>query len=254
MGNDENNILYDYRNQIGFFYNYLREVYSVKTDFFNKPREHNGYIIKLEEFENLEVKIKSNDITNIIPIKTISINTSSKLISMINNGNKYIIINNKLRNTICEKEKQLHNPIIYYIDDKHLNIKLEKELKFLINYKNIISKEDLVSEENSNSNISNPKEVKQINPTTSNSSNPKEDKQINPNTSNSSNPKEVKQMNPNISNIQTENNSTNVPSNNINPEFMIIPLNESNKELSHLKQLLKIIYFQNEFLKNINFL
>ena len=153
---------------------------------------------------------------------------------MINNGNKYIIINNKLRDTICEKEKQLDNPIIYYIDDKHLNIKLEKELKFLINYKNIISKEDLVSEENSN--ISDPKEVKQMNPTASNTSNPIE----------------VQQTNPYLSNIPTENNFSDGPSNLMKRENNIIPLlNESNNDLIHLKQLLRIIYFQYEFLKNI---
>ena len=218
MGNDENNILYDYSNQIRFFYNYLRGVYSAKNNLLNKPREHKGYIIKLEDFENLEGKINSNN-TNISPIKTISINTSSELIRMINNGNKYIIINKDLRNTICEKESQSQNPNIYYIDDNHLNLKLEKELKFTINNMNIISKEYFVSEENSFSN------------------------------SNSSNPKDAKQINPNLN--PTENNFSNGPSTNMKKENNINPLNESNNDLIHLKQLLRIIYFQYEFLKNI---
>ena len=102
---------------------------------------HSGYLINLEVYENLKNKIKeySGGYVNLSTInhnefklKDIEFKTSSYLVNMLLNGNKYKIINSQLWKLFGQSEKK--DPrILYHIDQNIISFNLEehKSLKFI---------------------------------------------------------------------------------------------------------------------------
>ena len=133
------------------FDNYVKNLYSNQQDNLNGSKAYKGYIIDLKNFDELKNKINSNDITGIKPLEQIHFITSSYLISMILNNNKYIIISELLYKTTCHKEKVNENPIDYIINSKELILQLPPNLKFSVDDKNnIIGKYCYIFDNNPN--------------------------------------------------------------------------------------------------------
>ena len=106
----------------------------------SKDLKHKGYIINLNDYNNLKNKIdyeinknliskskfdiKENE--KIMTIKDIEFKTSQYLLNMLLNGNKYIIIDSIFWKVICEKGKENSSCINYEIsmNTSLLNLKL----------------------------------------------------------------------------------------------------------------------------------
>ena len=116
-------------------------VHKIKTlesnikSFHQRDLKHKGYLIKLNDYNNLKDKIQYKKNKNIgIPnsfdlrvnekimtIKDIEFKTSQHLINMLLNGNKYIIIDGTFWKVICQKGKENSIPIYYEIsENRHL--------------------------------------------------------------------------------------------------------------------------------------
>ena len=148
MGSDEPS------DSLKDFENYLKNIYFNQ---FKNPNYHDyekGYIIDLKNYEKIkdinQTPPSPNGMKNISKIDQIPFKTSSFLINMIYNGNEYIIINKRLWKNICVEGKENESPINYYIQNNYLVLKLDKDLIFSINNRNIIRKEDYFLINNSN--------------------------------------------------------------------------------------------------------
>ena len=148
MGSDEPS------DSLKDFENYLKNIYinQFKNPSYNYYEK--GYIINLENYEKIkdinQTPPSPNGMKNISKIDQIPFKTSSFLINMIYNGNEYIIINKRLWKNICVEGKENESPINYYIQNNYLVLKLDKDLFFSINNRNIIRKEDYFLINNSN--------------------------------------------------------------------------------------------------------
>ena len=98
-----------------------------------------GYLINLEDYEELKKKIKHN-LNFIVKIEQIPFKTASYLVNMIYNDNKYIIISTEIWKKIVPKEKENESPIKYKINGDQIFINFEdnKILKFSNFHKNNI--------------------------------------------------------------------------------------------------------------------
>ena len=149
-------ILKIYRKAIFDFEKNIEQIYER-----NNITIYKGYLINLNDYENLKEQIDYNyfkdNISNYIldkkilseseklfEIKQICFKTYSYLLNMIYNDNKYIIINKELWNIICEKGKEKDSSIEYYIKFGKIILELEDKKKLTFNQnkklKNIIDK------------------------------------------------------------------------------------------------------------------
>ena len=145
--------------------NYIENFEKVYVkDLFDNYKEKGpcvGYLINLENYEDLRTKLKTqskgkNKESKILDsntkLKTLEIKTSKYLIKMLLNGNKYIIINEELWNLFgVEKKNNTH--ILYYIDKGIIIFKLDDnfQLSFLCpRHNNIIDKYSIKEENNAN--------------------------------------------------------------------------------------------------------
>ena len=150
-------ILNIYCKEIFDFEQYLEQIYKKG----NSMTNYEGYLIDIKDYDELKKSIDYNhfkanitkhnldkkilfETEKTYEIKQIYFKTSSYLLNMIDNGNKYILINKDLWNIICEKGKENDSPIIYDIKDKMILFELDdnKKLSFIQNQKskNIIDK------------------------------------------------------------------------------------------------------------------
>ena len=149
-------LLNKYYNAILNFEEYLNTIYY-------KSKINKGHLINLKDYENFKEKIKYlnaisktndaplSDLDKIFSIKQIEFNTSSYLINMINNDNKYILINSDLWKILCDKGEEStfiityeikSNNIIFQLDDKKLLIFKNEQNKNIIDKSSLISKYD----------------------------------------------------------------------------------------------------------------
>ena len=159
MKNDiiNKDMLKKYCKAIFDFEQYLEQIYSKENNF----TKYEGYLINLEDYKQLKENIDYNhfkdnisnytlekpilsDSEKVYKIKQISFKTSSYLLNMIYNDNKYILINKDLWNIICEKGKEKDSPIVYNIQSGKIIFQLKdnKKISFNLNKnnKNIIDK------------------------------------------------------------------------------------------------------------------
>ena len=153
------------KNEFLFFDNYVKDLYKFKNkcNFSYSSKNNKGYIINFNDLEDFKKKINSYDTKNINRIEQIPFKTSTYLLNMIDNDNKYIIINEDLWKTICQKGKEKEAPINFDITYNHLILNLkDRNLKFS-NYKknNIIEKNNYYYSDNSGC-CSNIREIKNI--------------------------------------------------------------------------------------------
>ena len=138
--NDEEKLLNAYRTQIiNFENNYVKDIFNNYKNY--KRHLHEGYLINLESFEDLKYKIEkyfsghlraSETIENLSKLKSLEINSSTYLINMLFNGNKYIIINRKLWDLFGQKEK-LNVKISYKIEEEIIIFNLEDNIQLKFN-------------------------------------------------------------------------------------------------------------------------
>ena len=102
----------------------------------NKNIKHQGYLINLNDYKDLKTKIKYennksigipnileiDDKNKILFIKDLEFKTNQYLINMILNGHKYIIVDNNIWKTFCEKGKEKLEPYIDYEIDNINNV------------------------------------------------------------------------------------------------------------------------------------
>ena len=129
-------------------------VYHIKTfesniKSFNKNAHKNkGFLINVEDYEELKKKIKYKDNKNlsnprslaiddkdkIMTIKDLEFKTNQYLINMLLNGNKYILVDGTFWKIICDKGKENSPTTDYemstYSDFLNLKLKDQKPLKF----------------------------------------------------------------------------------------------------------------------------
>ena len=161
-------IKYKYKYAIFNFEKYLEKIYSkISSIRYSYTQYEEGYIINLEDYENLKKNINYNmfnsnynldnitlsDDEKIYKIKQIPFKSSQYLINMIYNDNKYIIINSDLWKIICENGQENEPPIKYEINSSNIIIKFNNDRKLVFSYynnKNIIGKSGFYTTNNSN--------------------------------------------------------------------------------------------------------
>ena len=139
--NSNESVIIKYRIAISNFEKYLEEIYSKR---YSSTQNEEGYIINLEDYENLKKKInynrinQNNNLNNITlshnekiyKIKQIQFKSPEYLINMIYNDNKYIIINSDLWKIICENGQENETPIKYKINSRNIILKLNNRNLF----------------------------------------------------------------------------------------------------------------------------
>ena len=135
---------------------YIKAIHNFEEDLISisrtKKTNIKGYLINLDDLDNLKKKLNYNDkvkkITNlgfvqlsdsekIFTIEDIKIKTSQYLLNMIYYNNKYIMINEQLWKVLCEKGREKENPILYNLDSNIMTFQLDnKKLTFKQNEKN----------------------------------------------------------------------------------------------------------------------
>ena len=152
-------------DKINELMNYNKSIFEFEEDYLEEinrnfdNEEKLGYLINSKDLDELKENIdysrfksygrgnkalfvKYFDLSKLNKIKKINqieFKTSQYLINMISNDNKYIIINEKLWKTICDKEKENDTPIKYSLNSDILSLQFQKEeiLFFNNNKKNI---------------------------------------------------------------------------------------------------------------------
>ena len=164
----------DSKNELNEFLNYNKAIFEYEDTIekFNKFedkdndsfKQRNGYLIKLEEFEELKnnlnhKNIKEKDIkkgeckkhfdknkfNKIKKIKPLEIKSYQYFINMLLNKNEYILITDKLFDIICEKQYKFQSIVIYSINKSQIIISFEDDNKLTISnfYKNKINDYEL---------------------------------------------------------------------------------------------------------------
>jgi len=142
-------------------YVYYINAFEEKVKNYNvKKPKNKGYLINLNDYNELKNKIKYEknkilknpntyeiDEKDKIIIKDLDFKTNQYLINMILNRNKYIIIDFSLWKIICSKDKEKITPVDYEIDNNNnlltLNIKGQKPIKFVYKMDNILEESKL---------------------------------------------------------------------------------------------------------------
>ena len=154
-------------------------IYRIKTlessivSFHKNDSKHKGYIINLNDYNNLKEKIqyKKNSKMNLVSkfdifnikenekimiIKDIDFKTGQYLTNMLLNGNKYIIIDGTFWKVICDKGKENSTVINYEISGYTalLKVKLnDKTLEFFNQKNNILEESKLKNKSENNFNV-----------------------------------------------------------------------------------------------------
>ena len=145
-------LLLNYNFAVENFENYLKT--------YPENIQQEGYLIKLKHYENLKKIINYYDYKNCylnkeidlydekpLTINPIEFRTSSYLINMLYNNNKYIMINKKFWEVICKKGKENAPPILYKHQSNNLIFKLDDNITLSFiqsnNSKNIIDKSSI---------------------------------------------------------------------------------------------------------------
>ena len=143
--------IYKYLLAIHQFEKFISKVYKIKSADY---RIYEGYLIKYEDYNKIKNQIHykdllregNNDISftkeefqkyvkkykikdEYIKAKLIKINEPKELIDLIQNNNKYLLIEKDLGDLICQKEEYLNYIYKYSINDinmKFFNIKFER--------------------------------------------------------------------------------------------------------------------------------
>ena len=134
-----------------------------ENSIYKMNEKYNGYLINLEEYENIKEKIgydkdihninqNNSDCINYLNIKQIEYKTYYYLLNMIFNGNEYIIINEELWKILNKKEEEDQDPIefminnnkitVYLGDNKNLNFSYSKNEKIILK-KSLLEKDNL---------------------------------------------------------------------------------------------------------------
>ena len=151
--------------EFGCFDNYVKDLYKFKNkcNFSYSSKNNKGYIINFNDLEDFKKKINSYDTKNINRIEQIPFKTSTYLLNMIDNDNKYIIINEELWKTICQKGKENETQITFDITYYHLILYLkDRNLKFLNDKKNNIIEKNFYRLSDNLTYYSNIREIKNI--------------------------------------------------------------------------------------------
>ena len=115
-----------------------------ENSIYKMNEKYNGYLINLEEYENIKEKIgydkdihninqNNSDCINYLNIKQIEYKTYYYLLNMIFNGNEYIIINEELWKILNKKEEEDQDPIEFMINNNKITVYLgdNKNLNFI---------------------------------------------------------------------------------------------------------------------------
>ena len=172
MGNENDN---DYEKYFQKFKEYVNQTNAESTN-----KNHQGYLIDFNEFENLssnkfEIENESGPIfgssRNRKPKLTTK--TPNNLKNQINTGKRFVLINNELYEKICERKNNGYpivepngepNKISYRISKDHINVYVGIEvLKFRKNEKNLIGESTLDEQDEDNNNNNNNKIIKNDN-------------------------------------------------------------------------------------------
>ena len=123
-------LLKDYQNAITKFQNNIKDNFDNYKKYINHP--HKGYLIKLENYEDLKKKLFSDNGKDIILnpkcLKEIEFRSTKYFANMLLNGNDYILINNNLWEIFGINQKNNDKKPIMYVVDFH-DIKLKLEVK-----------------------------------------------------------------------------------------------------------------------------
>ena len=172
MGNENNN---DYEKYFQKF-----KVYVDQTNADSTNKNHQGYLIDFNEFENLssnkfEIENESGPICGSIRNRKpkLTTKTPNNLKNQINTGKRFVLINNELYEKICERKNNGcpivepngdPNKISYRISKDHINVYAGTEvLKFRKTDKNLIDKSTLDEQDEDNNNNNNNKNIKNDN-------------------------------------------------------------------------------------------
>ena len=112
----------------------------IKDNFINykKYKPHTGYLIKLESYNDIKKTIgqyynkwtnASTILKSISTLEEIEFKTSTYLINMLLNGNKYIIINNKIWELFGNKERKDKASISYSIESSYITFVLDDNVQ-----------------------------------------------------------------------------------------------------------------------------
>ena len=112
----------------------------------NKPKQHHGYLINIDQINNIKKRINYEQNKNIyikkynidqnskkiLTINELEFRNSNYLLNMMFNGNEFIIINTNLWQILCQENKENATCIIYEIDYNYIQFKLDdkRELYF----------------------------------------------------------------------------------------------------------------------------
>ena len=125
-----NSLLKYYQEAITNFKNDIKDNFDNYLNYINKP--HRGYLIKLEDYENLKTKLFSQNGKDIISnprcLKEIEFRSTRYFINMLLNGNDYILINNDLWN-IFGINNNYSEPIMYKISFHDIIFKLDNNIE-----------------------------------------------------------------------------------------------------------------------------
>jgi len=168
---NDNIIIYKrYCESIIEYENYINQIYNNLNE---NDEEHKGYLIDSKEFENLKqdinldiYKVLKQEYKEQIKIKLSTLISENKSIELkkfeqeeiksfiefsnkIQNNKEFILINTDLWKTICKKEKENEEPLMYYINKSELFLILKdnNSMYFRIN-KNILNKQSFISQNN----------------------------------------------------------------------------------------------------------
>ena len=164
MGNENDNVYEKYFQKF--------KVYVNQTNAESTNKNHQGYLIDFNEFENLssnkfEIENESGEICGSIRNRKpkLTTKTPNNLKNQINTGKRFVLINNELYEKICERKNNGYpivepngdpNKISYRISKDHINVYAGTEvLKFRKNDKNLIDKSTLDEQDEDNNNNNN---------------------------------------------------------------------------------------------------
>ena len=179
---NDNIIIYKrYCESIIEYENYINQIYNNLNE---NDEEHKGYLIDSKEFENLKQdiyldihKIFNAEYKEQIRIRLSSLISENKSIELkkfeqeeiksfiefsnkLQNNNEFILINTELWKTICKKEKENEEPLIYYINKSELFFILkDNNIIHFRHNKNILNKQSFIIQNiisNNNKDITKP--------------------------------------------------------------------------------------------------
>ena len=126
----------------------------IKDNFINykKYDTHRGYLINLESYNAIknqvgnyfkEFKNASKIVNNLNALEEIEYKTSTYLLNMLFNGNKYIIVNSEIWKLFGDQERKNEAKFLYSIDKDNIIFSLDDNIKLVFScksYNNIIDK------------------------------------------------------------------------------------------------------------------